>query len=269
MKFKDQLNRIIHLKDTPKRIISLVPSQTELLCDLGLKDSIVGVTKFCVHPYHIKTNATIVGGTKQIHIDEIKTLNPDIILCNKEENTKDIVEACELICAVHVSDVFTIEDSLELINKYGVIFNKPLEANSIVEGIKNEAHGFKDFIENRIELNTVYFIWRNPWMVAGKNAFIDYVLQLNKLKNSYETENRYPKIKLDNSTNVTDVDIVLLPSEPYPFKEKHIKELQTFYPKATVMLVDGELFSWYGSRLTKAFEYFKSLHLNIEKNQSY
>ena len=166
MKFKDQLNRTIYLKNTPKRIISLVPSQTELLCDLRLKDSIVGVTKFCVHPHHIKTNATIVGGTKQINIDKIKGLSPDIILCNKEENTKDIVEACESICNVHVSDIFTIEDSLELINQYGLIFNKVVKANTIVEKIISEAQGFKDFIKNRIELKTVYFILKDPWMVA-------------------------------------------------------------------------------------------------------
>ena len=95
--FKDQLNRAIHLKETPKRIISLVPSQTELLCDLGLEAYLIGVTKFCVHPHHIKTNVTKVGGTKQIHLDKITALQPDIILCNKEENTKKIVEACESI----------------------------------------------------------------------------------------------------------------------------------------------------------------------------
>ena len=107
--FKDQLNRIVHLKDTPKRIISLVPSQTELLCDLGLESSLVGVTKFCVHPHYIKTNVTVVGGTKQINLEKIKALQPDVILCNMEENTKVIVEACELICAVHVSDIYNIE----------------------------------------------------------------------------------------------------------------------------------------------------------------
>ena len=116
---QDQLNRPINFKETPKRIISLVPSQTELLCDLGLESSLVGITKFCVHPRHLKEHVTIVGGTKQIHFDKIIALNPDIILCNKEENTEDMVRLCESICTVHVSDIFTIDDNLELINQYG------------------------------------------------------------------------------------------------------------------------------------------------------
>lgn len=267
MNFKDQLNRTIQIKNIPKRIVSLVPSQTELLCDLGLEDSIVGITKFCIHPHHIKTNVAAVGGTKQIHLDKIKSLNPDIILCNKEENTKDIVEACESICNVHVSDVFTVEDSLELINQYGLIFNKTTESNSIVEEIKSRVKDFKNFITNKIELNAVYFIWKDPWMVAANNTFINYMLKLNKFKNIYETENRYPKMELNDATIDENVNVVLLSSEPYPFKKKHIKDMQAFYPRAKIVLADGEMFSWYGSRLTKAFDYFKSLRLNLEKHQ--
>ncbi len=132
MRLQDQLNRTIHLKETPKRIISLVPSQTELLCDLGLKSTLVGVTKFCVHPHDIKKDVAVVGGTKQINLEKIKSLSPDIILCNKEENTKEIVVACELICNVHISDVYTIEDSSELIKQYGDIFDRNKEAEEII-----------------------------------------------------------------------------------------------------------------------------------------
>ena len=264
---KDQLNRIIHLKETPKRIVSLVPSQTELLCDLGLESSLIGVTKFCVHPHHIRTDAAIVGGTKQIHLDKIKGLQPDIILCNKEENTKDLVEACEIICGVHVSDIFTVDDSLELIHQYGEIFNKPKEAFTIIKTIQKELEDFNVFIEDKPRLKVVYFIWKTPWMVAANNTFINYLLKLNKFENIFENEVRYPEIVLSESTVNKDVNIVLLSSEPYPFKELHKKEVQEFYPNAAVILADGELFSWYGSRLTKAFKYFKNLRLNLENNQ--
>ena len=166
---KDQLDRKLHLKETPKRIVSLVPSQTELLCDLGLEQNIFGVTKFCVHPVYIKSKSTIVGGTKQIHIDKIKELQPDIILCNKEENTKEIVELCEEICAVHVSDIYTLSDSLELIKQYGVIFNLEEKASIICDEIKKESDSFKAFIANKPQLKTAYFIWKNPYMVAAKS----------------------------------------------------------------------------------------------------
>ncbi|WP_298239099.1 helical backbone metal receptor [uncultured Algibacter sp.] len=266
VKIQDQLNRSIHLKETPKRIISLVPSQTELLCDLGLEASLVGITKFCVHPHHIKSNVAVVGGTKQIHLDKIKGLLPDIILCNKEENTKDIVEACEQICAVHVSDIYNISDSLGLIQQYGEIFNCRENASSIIYNIKAELNSFNMFTKNKFSLKVAYFIWKNPWMVAGNHTFINYLLQLNKFQNVYSDKERYPEIELTDSKKNESVDIVMLSSEPFPFKDMHEKELQEIYSNATFILVDGEMFSWYGSRLTKAFTYFKTLHLNLQNN---
>ncbi|MFV9550454.1 ABC transporter substrate-binding protein [Algibacter sp. PT7-4] len=267
--FKDQLERTLHFNKTPKRIISLVPSQTELLCDLGLEANLVGVTKFCVHPHHIKTKVMVVGGTKQINLDKIKALQPDIILCNKEENTKEIVEACQLICLVHVSDIFNIEDSLELILQYGAIFNTEPLAKIIVNKIKNEAEKFNVFIKHYNSLNAMYFIWKNPWMVAGNNTFINYLLALNKFNNVFLNKARYPEINLNNTEENRRVEVIFLSSEPFPFKDSHKKELQEIFPNATVMLVDGEMFSWYGSRLTKAFAYFKKLRLNLQKNLSY
>ena len=256
---QDQLNRTLKIKAVPKRIVSLVPSQTELLCDLGLKENIVGVTKFCVHPNNIRLNATIVGGTKHVHIDRIKALQPDIILCNKEENTKDIVEACEKVCEVHVSNIFTLEDSFELIAQYGMLFNVEEKSANLTAELKTEFNSFKAFIQEKNSLKTLYFIWRLPWMVVGKHTFVDYLLQLNKFKNGME-EIRYPEISLKKDNTI---ELVLLSSEPYPFTETHKKELKKYYPKARILLVDGEMFSWYGSRLTKAFSYFKQLHEHL------
>ncbi len=256
IEIRDQLQRTIRLDTIPKRIVSLVPSQTELLCDLGLERVIVGVTKFCVHPNYIKSKSKIVGGTKQLHIEKIKALKPDIILCNKEENTKDIVEACEGIAPVHISDIYTIEDSLALINQYGILFQKEKEARNIITKVMQELEDFKNFIEHRVSYKTVYFIWKSPWMVAANNTFINYLMGLNKFENYYKTDTRYPEIQLKAEE---DVELVLLSSEPYPFKEAHVSELKTFYPNAKIHLVDGEMFSWYGSRLTKAFQYFKLL----------
>jgi iron complex transport system substrate-binding protein len=259
MKAKDQLHRSIELKNIPKRIVSLVPSQTELLYDLGLESSIVGITKFCVHPMHLKKEKTSVGGTKEVNFKKIAALKPDIILCNKEENTLEMIKQLEFIAPVHISDIYTIEDCLELIKMYGRLFHVEEKALTISEAIQIKLEEFKAFISNKPKLKTAYFIWKKPWMVAAKSTFIDELLALNNFENYYSNLDRYPEIVL--KTNET-INLVLLSSEPYPFKEKHIEELGLFFPKAKILLVDGEAFSWYGSRLIKALDYFKQLHQN-------
>lgn len=255
---KDQLNRTITLNKVPTRIISLVPSQTELLVDLGLETSIVGITKFCVHPIHLKQEKTLVGGTKQVHFDKIRALDPDIILCNKEENTKEMVKALEQIATVHISDVNTFDDALELIHLYGQLFSVETNAATLVDKIFRKKCDFEHTIKDQPRKTAAYFIWKNPWMVAAKDTYIDHMLQLNGFENYYGRSGRYPEVAL-NSTTPESADVVLLSSEPFPFKEGHISEVLTYFPKASIRVVDGEMFSWYGSRLLKAFDYFKTL----------
>jgi len=262
--FRDQLNRSIELAKVPIRIVSLVPSQTELLVDLGLEESIVGLTKFCVHPIHFRKERTIVGGTKQVHFDRIKALKPDIILCNKEENTKEMVEALEKIAPVHVSDIYTIKDTVELIKQYGEIFSIKNKATEISNSLINLVDDFKNYISKRPIKKVAYFIWRKPWMVSGNNTIIHHLLSLNKFENVFANLSRYPEVSISSLLGSNKPDIVFLSSEPYPFKEKHILELKEFLPQANILLVDGEYFSWYGTRLLGAFEYFKSLHKIID-----
>lgn len=256
---KDQLNRKIHLDYIPKRIVSLVPSQTELLHDLGMESSIVGVTKFCVHPIHFKNEKTIVGGTKDVHFDKIRALQPDIILCNKEENTVEMIQELENIAPVHISDIYTIADCLELIEMYGKMFSVEDNASEIQKAITLKFEDFKSFIKNNPKLKAAYFIWKNPWMVAANHTFINTMLQINNFENYYGHLNRYPEIKLIESEKET-ADLVLLSSEPFPFKEKHKETMRKFFPDSKIVVVNGEAFSWYGTRLIAAFDYFKSLH---------
>lgn len=256
---RDQLHRPINLDKTPKRIISLVPSQTELLVDLGLEEAVVGITKFCVHPVHLIQEKTIVGGTKQVHYDKIKALQPDIILCNKEENTKDMIEELEKIAPLHISDINTIEDALELIEQYGFLFSKEESANAMIGEISEKRQEFADFIKDKPKKTTAYFIWKNPWMVAAKNTFINEVMLENGFLNYFDGKERYPEISF-NMDRPESAELVLLSSEPFPFKEEHKAQLRVYFPQARIIVVDGELFSWYGSRLLKSFEYFKTLH---------
>lgn len=261
MELKDQIGNLIKLDVFPKRIVSLVPSQTELLYDLGLEASIVGITKFCVHPNHLLKTKTIVGGTKQIKLEKIKALQPDIILCNKEENTKEIVETCKTICIVHVSDIENISDCIEMITQYGELFNVKNEALIITSTIKSNQKEFKNFIALKPTLKAAYFIWKDPWMVAGNQTFINYMLALNNLKNVFANITRYPEVDIDNLPK--NLDLILLSSEPFPFKKEHVALLQKQYPKVKVIIVDGEYFSWYGSRVQTAFNYFKNLRLSL------
>ena len=262
---RDQLNRKLQLKTIPKRIISLVPSQTELLVDLGLEDSIIGITKFCVHPTYLKKQKTIVGGTKTINIEKIKALQPDIILCNKEENTKEIVNLCQEIAPTHVSDIYTIQDTLTLIQQYGTLFSCTEKASKMIEDIQFKLNDFQQHTQDKKKLTAAYFIWRNPWMAAGNNNFINYLLDLNNFENMYGHKPRYPEVELKKIASEGNPDLIFLSSEPYPFKEEHKTEIQQFAKKAKIIFVDGEMFSWYGSRLLKAFDYFKELQNRIRE----
>ncbi len=256
MKIKDQLNRTLYFSKTPSRIVSLVPSQTELIVDLGLREYLVGLTKFCVHPKDLRKQIKVVGGTKEVHYDTIKELCPDIIICNKEENTHKMVMELEKIAPVYVSDIKTIDDSIQMVLAIGKIFSVEKKAEEISKNINQELATFLEFIKDIPWKNVIYLIWKNPYMAVGKQTFIDEMLQLNHFKNSLEKESRYPEITMKD---LKKTEIVFLSSEPFPFKEKDVLELQKMLG-LDVRIVDGEFFSWYGSRLQSAFKYFKTLH---------
>jgi len=263
IQLKDQLGTTHIFTKTPKRIVSLVPSQTELLYDLGLEDAIVGITKFCIHPIHLKKTKLIVGGTKTIKFEKILALKPDIVICNKEENTKEIVEELSLICPVWITDIVTIEDNLQMISDFGLLFNKRVEAQKWMDKINFAYQDFQLFIKDRPIKKVAYFIWANPYMVAGKNTFINELLQLNNFQNIYLEKGRYPEIELKKIRMEGDPDLVFLSSEPFPFKNEHAFEIGRFTHHAKTIFVDGEYFSWYGSRLVKAFDYFKKIHQKL------
>lgn len=265
--FTDQLGTIHTFENTPKRIISLVPSQTELLYDLGLEDEIVGITKFCVHPFHFKSTKEIIGGTKTIKFDKIKALQPDIIIANKEENTQEIVAQLKAICPVWVTDIVTIADNNKMIDDFGNLFNKRTNAQKWIDKINFGYQKLQTFVASKFEENAkqkvAYFIWANPYMVAAGDTFINEMLKLNGLVNIYDTnpkyEGRYPEVVINKMQIQGDPDFVFLSSEPFPFTDEHAFELGRHTHHAKTIFVDGEMFSWYGSRLVKAFDYFTLL----------
>lgn len=241
--------------DTPKRIISLVPSQTELLFDLGLNEEVVGITKFCVHPKEWFEQKRKIGGTKNFWFDKIEMLNPDLIIGNKEENYQEGIEALEEKYPVWISDVADFESALHMIREIALMTNREEKGKQLIATIRDRFSTLPVFKP----LRTLYLIWNKPWMVAGKLTFIDAMMTMVGLQNSVSSS-RYPSLTSDD-IKLLNPELVLLSSEPFPFKEVHLNELKKLLPKALVMLVDGEPFSWHGSRMIHAPAYFATLPL--------
>jgi ABC-type Fe3+-hydroxamate transport system substrate-binding protein len=258
--FIDQIGQAISLKKTPQRIISLVPSQTELLYDLGLRDEVTGITKFCIHPDEWFRNKTRVGGTKQLKTELIKQLQPDLIIANKEENIKEQVEELQKHFPVWISDINNLDDAYEMIEQIGLITGKQETAKNIVSKIKE---GFAQLQTTKYKLQTVYLIWQKPYMTVGGDTFIHCMLESAGVHNLFAIEKRYPETNINELVSLKP-DILLLSSEPFPFKQEHIEELQALLPGTKILLVDGEMFSWYGSRLLKAPAYFRTLQEQIK-----
>ena len=221
-----------------------MPSQTELLFDLGLEDRIVGVTWFCIHPKDKCKAKTQVGGTKNLKIDKIRELQPELILANKEENEQSQIEELAKEFPVWISDIRTLDDALEMMRSFGEITGKAERSAEIISRIESV---FKNLPKSP-PIRTLYLIWREPYMSIGRDTFIHDMLTRSGLHNVCADSARYPLLSRDD-LRALDPELVLLSSEPYPFKEKHILELQELLPNARIQLVDGEMYAWYGSRL--------------------
>ena len=192
--FHDQMNRSIFLEKPPLRIVSIVPSQTELLFDLGLGDRVVGITKFCIHPHQWYRQKKRIGGTKNLNIEQIKQLKPDLIIGNKEENTKEDIEALEKDYSVWMSDIYMFEGALEMIFEVSRFTNTKEKGIEILKAISKAKATFKQPIDLK---KVVYFIWNNPYMVVGKNTFIDDMLYHAGYVNVV-MKDRYLELSLEN-----------------------------------------------------------------------
>ncbi len=250
------LSSPVQLPYIPRRIISLVPSQSELLHYLGLEKETVAITKFCVHPRSWFKNKICIGGTKSVNMDKIRSLRPDLIIANKEENVKEQVEELAAEFPVLVTDVNTLEAALAMIEDIGQLTHKSREANILSGKIQEE---FNKIDRMLLPIATAYLIWQNPFMTVGGDSFISNMMQYGGFDNVFKNLERYPEINIE-SINKTNCKLLILSSEPFPFSQKHIEQLHVMLPGIKIILADGEMFSWYGSRLLKAPSYFKKLH---------
>lgn len=253
--FTDQTGRTIELPQAPRRIISVVPSQTELLFHLGLDEKVTGITKFCVHPEEWFRTKTRVGGTKQVKMDIVHRLQPDLIIANREENVKEQVEELASRYPVWISDVNTLEDAYAMIREIGKLTGKEEASGKLVDQIRENFSGLSAHTSGP---KTCYLIWRGPWMTVGGDTFIHSMLEAAGFANIFQHRRRYPEVTADE-LKAAGCQLLLLASEPFPFRQQHKEELKAILPGTKIMLVDGELFSWYGSRLLLAPGYFKKL----------
>jgi ABC-type Fe3+-hydroxamate transport system substrate-binding protein len=260
--FTDQTGYSIDLEIPPKKIISLVPSQTELLYTLGLEEKVIGITKFCIHPLHWFKSKNKIGGTKNLHTEKITDMQPHLVLANKEENTKEQIELLQRHFPTWTSDISTLEDALTMIMEIGRLVNKAKEAATLAGEIIKR---FNEFTAPTHQKNwrVAYLIWQNPYMTIGGDTFIHDMLERSGFQNIFGDKKRYPVVTPQEIISL-QCELLLLSSEPYPFREKHVKVWEQYLPSANVLLVDGEAFSWYGSRLLHSPSYFQQLHRQIE-----
>lgn len=252
---QDQMGRTVEIPLHPRRIVSIVPSQTELLAYLGAP--LVGRTRFCIHPEDIKPIPR-VGGTKKLDFDRIAALKPDLIIGNKEENEQSDIEELEKLYPVWMSDIVTVDDALDMITGIGALIHETEKAstlrNSITASIKRiQAKAIRFY-----GLKVLYFIWKNPWMLAGQGTFIHEILQLAGFEN-VAIANRYPEL----TEPFPNADLLFLSSEPYPFKNEHVREAEALIQGSNAFIVDGEVFSWYGNRLLLLESYLDQLETNL------
>jgi ABC-type Fe3+-hydroxamate transport system substrate-binding protein len=255
---KDQTGRDVQIPQIPTRIVSVVPSQTELLFDLGLNERIVGITKFCVHPQKLVSAKMKIGGTKNLDFEKIRALNPDLIIANKEENKRSEVELLMKEFPVWISDIKTLDDALGMIQSVGELTGKAEEAKQISKTISDRFTNLQGLTSNVQPIPAAYLIWHKPIMTVGSDTFISSMMEWCGFKNVFGERKRYPEIKESELANAAP-QVILLSSEPFPFRQKHVDYYQGICPGAKILLVDGQMFSWYGSRLQHAPQYFAEL----------
>jgi len=256
MLIKDQIGENVDIQGIPKRIISLVPSITYTLSDFGLEQEIIGITRFCKYPTDWKNNKRIIGGTKQLKIEQIKQLAPELILASKEENTKEEIENLSQYFPVYVSDVKDYKSNINFIKDLGLLLSKENKAKDIIKTINKKYELISNL--SGTKKKGLYLIWKNPWMSVGGDTFIHTMLNEAGFDNLLEKEIRYPQISLEKIKKLKP-EYLLLSSEPYPFKEKHRLELAKELPDTKIVLVNGEYFSWFGTYPIKAYDYFTHL----------
>lgn len=248
----DHLGRILTYTNPPQRIVSLCPAITETLFHLQLENEIVGRTRFCIHPKEQVRHVVNVGGTKEIKLDRIHSLQPDLIIAEKEENTKEIVASLEQDYPVFVFEIQTINDALRMIIDVGKLTDRSKQALQMIKEIESQWTRLPNVKQKR----AAYVIWKNPYMVVGQHTYIQELLNKLGFINPFTNhQGRYPVVTKAELQEAS-LDYLLLATEPFPFREKHKEAFLTILPNTKPIIIDGEMF-WYGAKMIEAAAYFR------------
>ena len=262
---KDCLGDEISIPKNITKIVSLVPSISELIYDLNAEDKIVGVTKFCVHPKYFQIEKTVVGGVQEFDIDKIIALKPDVVFASKDENFEDEIIELRKHVPVYVTDVKNVNEAISMIKTIGALLNKRSDADKITMKIDMQLKDLAKVTDDLLYRSAAYFVWNDPWVAAGKDTFIDSLLKLIKVDNVFSNlKERYPMVTGAN-IHIGNPQMIMLPSEPFKFEDKHAIEIGRHTHDAATFFVDGQMFSWYGSRLVKSIDYLKLLAVKFKE----
>lgn len=250
----DHLGRTVHIPTAPTRIVSICPAITSTIIELGAGDTLVGRTEYCIFPENTVEKIPIVGGTKQVDFEQIRVLAPDLILAEKEENTKVIVQTLAKEFPVFVFEVQSLAQNERFIKDLGLLVNEEQKAQQMIANLQQ---AFKAF-PNLEGMRVAYMIWQEPFMVVGHDTFINSILNGMGLVNPFiNQKSRYPIIQFAQLADAK-LDYLLLASEPYAFTSEHRRHFQQLLPKTKVLNVDGEMF-WYGSQSVPGYGYMPTI----------
>jgi ABC-type Fe3+-hydroxamate transport system substrate-binding protein len=242
----------------PQRIVSLIPSTTELLCDLGLADRLVGVTAYCVEPRAIVRSKARIGGEKNPDLERIRALAPDLVVANVEENVRAHVDALRAWgIPVWVTYPRTVDDSLRMIRDLGEVTGACARAAAMLEQLEEVVARGRAGEGQRARVRVFYAIWRDPYMTISGDTYISDVLATCGAANVFaDRAERYPAVSLEEMA-ARAPDVILLPDEPFRFRRIHVADFESYVDvpavrEGRVHLVDGKPFSWHGRRLADA-----------------
>jgi len=246
------------------RIVSLVPSLTELVCELGLAGQLVGRTGFCIHPANVVRDIPKVGGTKIVNLEKLRALEPTHVILNKDENLRETAEAlAAFVPNLLITHPLAPEDNLALYRQFGTAFGREREAEALCARFESALQAARK--QKHPERRVLYLIWKDPWMTVSRDTYVSRMLALFGLQTLPEfAAARYPKLR---DLEVAGTELVLLSTEPYRFLERHRKELQQRL-RLPVQLIDGEMTSWYGPRAIEGLRYLSEFTVRLQRELS-